>query len=230
MQVAPGSGSSEVRKGWVGRSGSRVREHRYPRAGDHPTSTGPGLSWPIRVAVAALMVFVLGHVLFIVVVSYQLTHWDAVTAPSRATYALDDHGAGMAAMWFMLVGALVVSALVILVLGVLLTSMLRGSRTAWRGICVLLCCYLVLCGIPLTGFTGQGDRIDRPDNVLEITYGPATPAWVPPADAGKTYLIIGGGVLTVTALLLPAAYRVWRATRPFGDRRGVPADGHQPGI
>jgi hypothetical protein len=59
---------------------------------------------------------------------------------------------------------------------------------------VLLCCYLVLCGIPLPGFTGQADRIDRPDNVLEITYGPATPAWVPPADAGKTYLIIGGGV------------------------------------
>ena len=123
------------------------------------------MSWPIRLAVAALMVFVLGHVLFIVVVSYQLTHWDAVTAPSRATYALDDHGAGMAAMWFMLVGALVVSALVILVLGMLLTSMLRGSRTAWRGICVLLCCYLVLCGIALPGFTGQADRIDRSDNV-----------------------------------------------------------------
>lgn len=170
------------------------------------------MSWPTQVAAAALMVFVLGHVLFVVVVGYQLTHWDTATASSRATYALDDHGAGVAAMWFMSVGALVVSALVILVLGVLLTSMLRGSRTAWRGICVLLCCYLVLCGIPLPGFTGQADRIDRPDNVLEITYGPATPAWVPAADAGKTYLIIGGGVLTVTALLLPAAYRVWRPT------------------
>lgn len=170
------------------------------------------MSWPKRVAVAALMVFVLGQLLLVVVVGYQLTHWDTVTAPSRATYAVDDHGVGVAAMWFMSMGALVVSAGVILVLGVLLTSMLRGSRTAWRGICVLLCCYLVLCGIPLPGFTGQPDRIDRPGNVLDITYGPATPAWVPAADAGKTYLIIGGGVLAVTALLLPAAHRGWRAT------------------
>lgn len=170
------------------------------------------MRWPKRAAVAALMVFGLGQLLLVGVVAYQLTHWDAVTVPSQATYAVDDHGAGIAAMWFMSVGALVVSATVILVLGVLLTSMLRGSRTAGRGICVLLCCYLVLCGIPLPWFTGRPDRIDRPDNVLDVTYGPATPAWVPAADAGKTYLIIGGGVLAVTALLLPAAYRVWRAT------------------
>lgn len=108
----------------------------------------PRSPWPLRAALGALLVFANGLALLALLSGYDVLNWDAVTARSRASYALDDHGVGFAAAWFMAVGLVVVPVVTIVAVVLLATAMLRGSRAAWAAMCVLTGSYLLCCGSP----------------------------------------------------------------------------------
>ncbi len=167
-------------------------------------------AWSTRAALGALVVFVVGLSLFGLSFLYDLRNWDAVVAPSRATYTIDDHGAGEAAAWMMSVGVVGMSGLTILALAFLTAPIVRGSRFASGLTCVITCSYLLCCGAWFPGLAGRGGGHDTSGKVFDPTHDQAAPTWVHLADAYAAYLIVGGAALATIALLLPATRREGR--------------------
>jgi len=98
-------------------------------------SARPLPPWSLWAVLGTFLVFATGLTLLALLSGYDLRHWAAVTAQSRATYTVDDHGLGDASAWFMTVGLVLVPVLTVVALILLTAAMLRGNRTAWAVTC-----------------------------------------------------------------------------------------------
>jgi hypothetical protein len=165
------------------------------------------LPWSLRAPLASFAIFMVGLVLFVLLGMYDLRHWDAVLAPSLATYTIDDHGAGDALAWLMTAAAVLLTSITIVVLAVLTAWMVRGSRAAWATSSVLISIYLLGCAVLLPDWIQGSDEPDTTGTALTITHDQTAPVWVRAVDGWFHDLILGGAALTLIMLLLPVTRR-----------------------